>query len=105
MGVLRLLAGSRQVAPADRDFHGWASASHGEQTARAAANLMGVVTFDADPGRLSAALVWERMVRVFTAMPPSARYVLGGWGSMLGRLEAYARHLGVEIELGSRGRC
>jgi hypothetical protein len=93
MGVLRLLAGTAGSRPPIATFHGWVSASHGEQTARAAANLMGVLTFDADSGRLSAAFVWERMVRVFTAMPPSARYILGGWGSMLGRLEAHARHL------------
>ena len=57
----------------DRDFHGWVAESYGEEAARAAANLMGVATFDADPGRLSAAFVWERMLRIFGSMPPPAR--------------------------------
>lgn len=51
---------------------------------------MGVVTFDADPGRLSAAFVWERMVRVFGSFPPAARYVIGGWGGLVARMAAYA---------------
>jgi hypothetical protein len=61
-----------------------------------------VATFDADPGRLSAAFVWARMRRVFGGLPPAARYVIGGWSTMLARMEAYARALGVSIELGSR---
>jgi NAD(P)-binding Rossmann-like domain len=101
-GILRLLADRSRVAPVDRDFHGWVAARYGEEAATAAANLMGVATFDADPGRLSAAFVWERMRRVFGGLPPAARYVRGGWGAMLARMEARARDLGVGIELNSR---
>jgi phytoene dehydrogenase-like protein len=101
-GIVRLLARPWRAAPVDRDFHGWVAESYGEEAVRAAANLMGVATFDADPGRLSAAFVWERMLRVFGSVPPPARYVLGGWGRMLARMEAHARTLGVTIELGSR---
>jgi phytoene dehydrogenase-like protein len=101
-GIVRLLAHSSRVAPVDQDFHGWVAARHGEEAAAAAANLLGVATFDADPGRLSAVFVWERMRRVFGGLPPAARYVIGGWGTMLARMEVHARALGVTIELGSR---
>jgi hypothetical protein len=102
LGILRLLACPRRTAPVDRDFHGWVAESHGEETAKAAGSLMGVATFDADPGRLSAAFVWERMLRVFGSVPPPARYVIGGWSRMLALMEARARELEVAIELRSR---
>jgi phytoene dehydrogenase-like protein len=102
LSILRLLARPRRTAPVDRDFHGWVAESYGEEAARAAGTLMGVATFDADPGRLSAAFVWERMLRVFGSVPPPARYVVGGWSSMLARMEARARELEVTIEVGSR---
>jgi hypothetical protein len=101
-GILRLLADKTRVAPVDQDFYGWVAVRYGEEAAKAASNLMGVATFDADPGRLSAAFVWERMRRVFGGLPPPARYVIGGWGGMLARMEVRARELGVTIELGSR---
>jgi hypothetical protein len=85
----------------DQGFHTWAAERFGEEAATAAANYLGVVTFDHDPGRLSAAFAWQRLLRA-TAVPPRARYVIGGWTSMLARLEARARTLGVRIELGSR---
>jgi len=101
-GIVRLLTNRSHIAPVDQDFHGWVAARYGEDAATAASNLMGVATFDADPGRLSAAFVWERMRRVFGGLPPAARYVVGGWGRVLARMEARARALGVAIELGSR---
>jgi hypothetical protein len=79
--VLRLLAKRHRHVPVDRDFHGWVAAAYGEQAATAAANLLGVATFDADPGRLSAAFAWERLLRVFGQLPPAARYPIGGWVS------------------------
>jgi phytoene dehydrogenase-like protein len=100
--VLRLLAKRTRTVPVDRDFHGWVAAAHGEQAATAAANLLGVATFDADPGRLSAAFAWERLLRVFGQLRPAARYVIGGWGAMAARLQAHARQLGVVIEPGAR---
>jgi phytoene dehydrogenase-like protein len=60
----------------------------------------GVYTFHHDPGELSAAFVWKHSVRVLLSPPPTARYLLGGWGAMIGALEARARQLGVTIELG-----
>jgi len=99
-GVLRLLASQAQ-APVDADFRSWVADRHGPEVAAAAANLMGVATFDADPGRLSAAFVWERMRRVFSPAAP-ARYLVGGWGGLVDRLADRARGLGVRIETGSR---
>lgn len=79
VGMLRMVAQRRRRAPVDQDFRSWAAERFGEQAASAAASYLGVVAFDHDPGRLSAAFCWERLLRV-TAVPPRARYVLGGWG-------------------------
>jgi phytoene dehydrogenase-like protein len=96
-----VLARRRRRAPVDIDFRTWISGRHGDPAASAASNLMGVATFDADPGRLSAAFVWERLLRVFAPNPP-ARYVHGGWNGLVDRLAARARNLGVTIETGAR---
>lgn len=99
--LLPVLARRRRHAPVDIDFHTWIRSQHGEAAAVAASNLMGVATFDAEPGRLSAAFVWPRLLRVFSPSPP-ARYVIGGWNGLIDRLAAHARNLGVEIETGDR---
>jgi phytoene dehydrogenase-like protein len=101
LGVLRLLSRRRLQAPVDQDFRGWVAERYGEATADAASNLAGVATFTADPGALSAAFVWERLLRVFAPSPP-ARYVIGGWNPLVDRLAAHARELGVVIETGAR---
>lgn len=100
--LLRAVARRRLRPPADRDFHGWACERIGERAARAVEGFAGVITFDADPGRLSAPFVWERVLRVAAPRPPSARYVIGGWQSVVDRLADHARRLGVRIETGSR---
>ncbi|GAA3221282.1 NAD(P)-binding protein [Dactylosporangium siamense] len=99
--LLPVLARRRRSAPVDVDFHTWISRHHGEAAASAAANLMGVATFDADPGRLSAAFVWPRLLRVFAPSPP-ARYLAGGWNGLIDRLATHARTRGVTIETGAR---
>lgn len=96
--VLRL-RGRR--APVDLDFRGWAERHTGAQTAAMLAAGAGVYTFHHDPGELSAAFVWPRTVRTLLTPPPSARYLIGGWGTLVGSLAARARELGVEIELDS----
>ena len=102
-GFLRMmLLGRRATAPVDVDFHTWASMRFGEESARQAANAIGVTTFDADTGRLSAAFVWELLRRVFAPRVPAVRWPIGGWQAVIGRLEARARDLGVRIETGSR---
>jgi hypothetical protein len=59
-----------------------------------------VATYTADPGRLSAAFVWERLLRVSNPTG-GPRYLVGGWGALIDRLEQHARRLGVRIETGS----
>lgn len=100
-GLIRMVLSKVRSAPVDQDFLSWASERYGPAAARAAANFMGVATFDADPGRLSAAFVWERFRRV-VQLPPAARYVEGGWGALIDRLAARAHELGVAVETSSR---
>jgi phytoene dehydrogenase-like protein len=102
VGWLRMVYGGRkQHAPADRSFRDWAAGIWGERAAAAAASFTGVVTYDADPGRLSAAFVWQLLMRV-TAAPAAVRYPAGGWAGVIGRMAARAQALGVRIETGAR---
>jgi phytoene dehydrogenase-like protein len=91
----------RVAAPIDLDFESWAAKRLGAEHTAMLAGAAGVFSFDADPGRLSAAFVWERLVRV-NRVPSPARYVLGGWGSLVERLERCARALGVAIATRAR---
>jgi NAD(P)-binding Rossmann-like domain len=97
--VLRLRG---REAPADRDFRGWAASLTDERTAEMLSSAAGVYTFHHDPGELSAAFVWGHTVRVLLSPPPTARYLIGGWSSLVEALERRARQLGVEIELDHR---
>jgi hypothetical protein len=92
----------RLRAPVDRDFTGWATERLGPHAARQIGAAMGVVTFDADSGRLSAAFVWERFLRVTRPHYPSVRYVIGGWQAMVDRMVEYARRVGVRVHTGAR---
>ena len=98
--LLRVVKLAPHEAPIDRDFRSWVADHCGPATADVAAMAAGVFTFDADPGRLSAAFVWERLVRVLTQIRPKPRYMTGGWGSLVDGLAGRARHLGVRIETG-----
>lgn len=100
--LLRAASRRRLRAPHDRDFGSWGREALGEEAAKVAANMMGVVLFDSDPSRLSAAFVWERFLRVTTPGRPSVRYVVGGWTSLVERMAARARAMGVRIETGAR---
>jgi len=100
--LLPMLAHRRRRAPVDLDFHSWAAALHGDEAARAAANLLGVVTFDHDPGRLSAAFVWDLLLRVTAPRAPAVRWPVGGWPAVVDRLAGRARELGVRIATSSR---
>lgn len=101
-GLLRMVTDRKRPAPPDVDFASWAGKRYGEAAAHAAANLISVVTFDADTGRLSAAFVWEQLHRVFAPARPAVRYVIGGWQAVLTRMAARARELGVCVRLNSR---
>jgi hypothetical protein len=100
--LLPMLVHRRRRAPVDVDFHSWAAALHSDEVARAAANLLGVVTFDHDPGRLSAAFVWDLLLRVTTPGKPAVRCPVGGWPVVVDRLAARAWELGVRIVTSSR---
>ncbi|MGH3367519.1 MAG: FAD-dependent oxidoreductase [Nocardioidaceae bacterium] len=100
--LARVAAARRVTAPVDHDFHGWASERFGEPAARQVAGFLGVVTYDAAPGRLSAAFVWERFLRTTAPRWPAVRYVIGGWQAVMDRLGAHARQLGVQIDTSTR---
>jgi phytoene dehydrogenase-like protein len=97
-GLMRL---RRRQAPVDASFTDWATDELGDAGAASRiAYLMGVGTFDRDPGRLSAAFVNERLRRG-THLPPTVRYVPGGWATLIERLATHARTIGVRIETDS----
>jgi hypothetical protein len=96
-GILRLRG---REAPVDRDFRSWAAEHTDERVAALLASNAGVYTFHHDPGELSAAFVWQRSVRVQITMSLPACYPIGGWSSLVERLERRARDLGVEVETG-----
>jgi phytoene dehydrogenase-like protein len=101
-GFLRALRVSgRPDVPVDQSFRAWASKLVGEEAAEMGASASGVGVFHHDPGSLSAAFVAERLSRVYS-LPPPASYRRGSWGAMFEEIGAYARRLGVIIELGSR---
>jgi phytoene dehydrogenase-like protein len=103
-GFLRALRVSgRAGVPVDHSFRAWASKLIGDQAAEMGASASGVGVFHHDPGSLSAAFVAERLSRVYS-LPPPASYREGSWGAMFDEIAAYARRLGVIIELGSRVR-
>jgi len=89
-------------APVELDFRSWASAHVGEEAADALARSSGILTYHHDPGALSAAFLWEPMVRGLLSGPPSARFPLGGWSSIVARMSARALSLGVQIQTGER---
>lgn len=97
--VLRLRG---RKAPVDRDFRGWATSHSDPETAEMLSAGAGVYTFHHDPGELSAAFVWARTVRTLLTPPPSVRYVIRGWNTLVESLERRARELGVSIQTGER---
>ncbi len=98
--VLRLRG---REAPVELDFRSWAAGHTDERTAELLSAAAGVYTFHHDPGELSAAFVWPRMVRLFLGRPPGpVRYASGGWGLLVATLERRVRELGVSVETGRR---
>lgn len=96
--LLRAVRAIRHEAPVDVDLRSWLTDRVDEETAAAVSGGAGVLTFDYDPGRLSAAFVWSRVRRILLKTPPVARYVVGGWGPVVHRLAAHARAAGVRID-------
>lgn len=94
-------------APVDADLRTWATGRWGPDSAAALAGSAGALTFDHDPGRLSAAFVVERIQRILLRPVPTARYVAGGWSALVARMVAHAEQLGAQVEPGApvdRGR-
>ena len=98
LGLIRRLGD----APVDSSFREWATALVPPAAVDIYANSAGVLTFDHDPGRLSASFVAERLRRITLRARPVARYVVGGWSVLVDRLAAAARERGVRLETGSR---
>jgi phytoene dehydrogenase-like protein len=99
VAALRLRSRS---APVELDFRTWAASHVGDEAADQLARSAGILTYDHDPGRLSAAFVWEHLVRGLLSAPPTARFPLGGWSSIVARLRERAAALGVEVRTGER---
>jgi phytoene dehydrogenase-like protein len=99
VAALRLRARS---APVELDFRTWAADRVGPDAADALARSAGILTYHHDPGELSAAFLWEPLVRGLLSAPPAARYPIGGWSKIVEWMEVRARNLGVKILTGSR---
>ena len=91
-----------RTAPIDQDFRSWVTDHSDTRTADFLSALAGVYTFYHDPGELSAAFVWERTQRLLLSPRPPARFIFGGWTTLVTALERHARSLGVEILTGRR---
>jgi phytoene dehydrogenase-like protein len=93
-----------QSAPVELDFHTWAGDQVGGEAATALARTAGILTYHHDPGELSAAFLWEPLVRGLLTAPPTARFPIGGWSAIIARLRDRALELGITIHSGERVR-
>jgi phytoene dehydrogenase-like protein len=100
--LLRAARAIRHPAPTDVDLRSWLTDRVDQETAAAISGAAGVLTFDHDPGRLSADFVWSRIRRILLKVPPVARYTVGGWGPVVDRLAAHARACGVRVETNAK---
>jgi phytoene dehydrogenase-like protein len=100
--LLRAARAIRHEAPVDADLRSWLTDLVDEEAAAAVSGGAGVLTFDHDPGRLSAEFVWSRVRRILLNARPVARYVVGGWGPVVDRVAAHARAAGVRIETNAK---
>jgi phytoene dehydrogenase-like protein len=100
--LLRGLPMMRGAAPVDVDLRTWVTERKGPETAALIGGLAGVLTFDHDPGRLSAAFVASKIRRLIMAFPPVTRYPVGGWSVLIARLAAFATSRGVRIATGAK---
>ncbi len=89
-------------APVEQAFRSWVTDHSDARTADLLSSLAGVYTFYHDPGELSAEFVWERTQRLLLSPRPIARFIVGGWSSLIATMERRARELGVQIVTGQR---
>ncbi len=99
LSLARHLKSEPPVGPSLRQ---WLAERVDDRAVNFACAIAGVLTFDHDPGRLSASFVWPKIGRILVGVPPAARYVTGGWGSVVERLTNHVRSLGVQIETDAR---
>ena len=90
-----------RVAPVELDFRTWAADNVGADAADALARSAGILTYHHDPGELSAAFLWEPLVRGLLSAPPTARFPIGGWSTIIALMRDRALALGVEIKTGT----
>ena len=84
----------------------WATDLVGAEAADILSRSGGVLTYHHDPGELSAAFLWEPLVRGLLSAPPTARYPIGGWWhDHRSLMRDRAESLGVRIETGARVDC
>jgi phytoene dehydrogenase-like protein len=86
-------------APIGESFRPWLLRYVDAKTAEAIVGVAFIFTFDHDPGRLSAAFVRQGLRR---ALAGGARYVVGGWSTLVGILAERADGLGVQIRTRTR---
>ncbi|HEY7264180.1 MAG TPA: FAD-dependent oxidoreductase [Trebonia sp.] len=86
-------------APAGESFRAWLLRHVDAKTAEAIVGVVFIPTFDHDPGRLSAAFALQRLRR---ALAGGARYVAGGWSTLVGLLAERAASLGAQIRTQTR---
>jgi phytoene dehydrogenase-like protein len=86
-------------APTEESFRAWLLRHVDATTAEAIVGVAFIFTFDHDPGRLSAAFARQRLRR---ALAGGARYVAGGWSTLVGLLADRAASLGAQIRTQTR---
>jgi phytoene dehydrogenase-like protein len=97
--IAEAIAALPATAPVGDSFRTWLSRHIDDlRLVEAVIGLMFIVTYDHDPGRLSAAFVHERLRRG----GQHVRYVQGGWARMIDGLAERAVGLGIELRRGAR---
>ena len=86
-------------APAAETFRAWLLRHVDAKTAEAIAGVAFIFTFDHDPGRVSAEFACQRLHRTLAG---GARYVAGGWTTLVDLLAERAVSLGAEIRTQAR---
>jgi phytoene dehydrogenase-like protein len=86
-------------APVGESFRSWLLRHVDAQTAEAIVGVAFVATFDHDPGRLSAAFARHHLRR---ALAGGARYVAGGWSTLVDLLAERAAGLGAQVRTEAR---
>jgi phytoene dehydrogenase-like protein len=86
-------------APAEESLRAWLLRHVDAKTAEAIVGVVFIFTFDHDPGRLSAAFARQRLRR---GLAGGARYVTGGWSTLVDLLAERATSLGARISTQTR---